>query len=42
MTHLEESVEKEGKEETSLTAKLDYLERRMKSQQQNIQELTKS
>eukprot|EP00584_Thalassiosira_punctigera_P006780 CAMPEP_0172543086 /NCGR_PEP_ID=MMETSP1067-20121228/13562_1 /TAXON_ID=265564 ORGANISM="Thalassiosira punctigera, Strain Tpunct2005C2" /NCGR_SAMPLE_ID=MMETSP1067 /ASSEMBLY_ACC=CAM_ASM_000444 /LENGTH=269 /DNA_ID=CAMNT_0013329425 /DNA_START=157 /DNA_END=966 /DNA_ORIENTATION=- len=42
MTHLEESAKKEGKEEISLTAKLDYLERRMKSQQQNIQELTKS
>lgn len=42
ITHLEESMEKEGKEEISLTAKLDYLERRMKSQQQNIQELTKS
>merc|ERR1711966_552981 len=39
MTHLEESVDKEEKE---LMAKLEYLERRMKSQQQNIMELTKS
>mmetsp|Transcript_10891 Transcript_10891/g.19819 ORF Transcript_10891/g.19819 Transcript_10891/m.19819 type:complete len:269 (-) Transcript_10891:303-1109(-) len=42
MTHLEESVDKEGKEEKNLTAKSDYLEKRMKSQQQNILELTKS
>jgi len=42
MTHLEESVDKERKEEKDLVAKLDYLERRMKSQQQNIIELTKS
>ena len=42
MTHLEESIEREGKEEKDLSAKLDYLERRLKSQQQNIQELTKS
>jgi chaperonin cofactor prefoldin len=42
MTHLEETIEKEGKNETSLSSKLDYLEKRMKSQQQNIQELTKS
>lgn len=42
MKHLDESAAKDGKEEASLTAKLDYLERRMKSQQQNIQELTKS
>lgn len=42
MSHLDESIEKEGKEEKELTAKKDYLERRMKSQQQNIQELTKS
>lgn len=42
MSHLEEGIEREGKEEKDLTAKLEYLERRMKSQQQNIQELTKS
>ncbi len=42
MTHLDQTIEKEGKEEKDLSAKLDYLERRMKSQQQNIQELTKS
>ena len=41
-THLEESIVKEGKDEKDLTGKLDYLERRMKSQQQNIQELTRS
>jgi tetratricopeptide (TPR) repeat protein len=42
MTHLDETIAKEGKNETSLSSKLDYLEKRMKSQQQNIQELTKS
>jgi len=42
MSHLEESIDKDGKEEKDLNAKLDYLERRMKSQQQNIQELTKT
>jgi len=42
MTHLDETIDKDGKEEKDLTAKLDYLERRMKSQSQNIQELTKS
>lgn len=42
MTHLEESIDREGKEEKDLSAKLDYLERRLKSQQQNISELTKS
>lgn len=42
VTHLEESVAREGKEERDLTAKAEYLERRMKSQQQNIVELTKS
>lgn len=42
MTHLEESVDEEGKDEKDLMAKLEYLERRMKSQQQNIMELTKS
>lgn len=42
MSHLDESIEKEGKVESDLGGKLDYLERRMKSQQQNIQELTKS
>lgn len=38
--HLEATVAKEGKAEKDLAAKLDYLERRMKSQQQNIVELT--
>ena len=42
MTHLDESIEKDGKEEKDLTAKLAYLEKRLKSQQQNIQELTKT
>lgn len=42
MNYLEDNIEREGKEEKDLSGKLDYLERRMKSQQQNIQELTKS
>ena len=42
MAHLDESIEKETKTESDLSGKLDYLERRMKSQHQNIQELTKS
>ena len=42
MAHLEESMERESKAEADLSAKLDYLERRMKSQSQNIQELTKA
>jgi chaperonin cofactor prefoldin len=41
MTHLDESIERESKIETDLEGKLDYLERRMKSQQANIAELTK-
>lgn len=41
MTHLDDSIAKDGKDEKDLSAKLDYLERRMKSQQQNIIELTK-
>lgn len=42
MNYLEDNIEREGKEEKDLSGKLEYLERRMKSQQQNIQELTKS
>lgn len=42
MTHLDESIERESKIESDLEGKLDYLERRMKSQQANIAELTKS
>ena len=42
MTHLDETIEKEGKNETSLSAKMDYLQKMLKSQQQNIHELTKS
>mmetsp|Transcript_25142 Transcript_25142/g.39484 ORF Transcript_25142/g.39484 Transcript_25142/m.39484 type:complete len:267 (-) Transcript_25142:3-803(-) len=41
-THLDETIAKEGKNETSLSSKMEYLEKMMKSQQQNIQELTKS
>ena len=41
MTHLDDSIERESKIETDLEGKLDYLERRMKSQQANIAELTK-
>jgi prefoldin subunit 1 len=41
MTYLDESIERESKIETDLEGKLDYLERRMKSQQANIAELTK-
>lgn len=40
-THLDETIEKEGKNETSLSSKMEYLEKMMNSQQQNIQELTK-
>lgn len=42
INHLDENIEREGKEEKDLSGKLEYLERRMKSQHQNIQELTKS
>ncbi|KAL9189769.1 hypothetical protein ACHAXT_009444 [Thalassiosira profunda] len=42
MEHLDETIEKEGKDEKDLAAKLEYLDRRMKSQRQNIVELTKS
>ncbi len=42
INHLDENIEREGKEEKDLSCKLEYLERRIKSQQQNIQELTKS
>lgn len=42
MSYLDESIISEDKEENDLSAKLEYLERRMKSQQQNIHELTKS
>lgn len=39
--HLDETIEKEGKNESSLSSKMEYLEKMMNSQQQNIQELTK-
>jgi prefoldin subunit 1 len=42
MEYLDNSIEREGKVEVDLEGKLDYLERRMKSQQGNIAELTKS
>ncbi|KAL7544879.1 hypothetical protein ACHAWF_008253 [Thalassiosira exigua] len=42
VAHLDEGIARDGKEEKDLTAKLEYLERRMKSQQQNIRELTGS
>ena len=42
MTYLSDSVEKESKVESDLVGKLDYLERRMKSYQGNIAELTKN
>ena len=42
MSHLEESIEREGKVEGDLVGKADYLERRMKSMQGNIMELTKN
>jgi len=42
MNHLDTCVEEESKREESLKNKAEYLERKMKSQQLNIQELTKS
>lgn len=42
MEYLETSIEKEGRVEGDLEGKLDYLERRMKSMQSNIAELTKN
>jgi tetratricopeptide (TPR) repeat protein len=39
-THLEKEIKDNEKKETDLTQKKEYLERRMKSQQQNIIELT--
>lgn len=40
--HLEQSMKDEKKKENDLTQKQDYLTRRLKSQQQNIQELVPS
>lgn len=42
MSQLDDSITKCTKEEEDLSGKLSYLERRMNSQKQNIQELTKS
>lgn len=42
MDHLETSIEREGKVASDLEGKCDYLERRMKSMQGNIAELTKN
>lgn len=39
MDHLKSSVDECAKKETDLKQKLEYLERRLKSQQQNMQEL---
>jgi len=42
MDHLNKNMETEKKREDDLTQKLDYLERRMKSQRANIEELVRS
>jgi chaperonin cofactor prefoldin len=42
MEYLTKEIEREGKAENDLEGKLDYLERRMKSMQSNIGELTKN
>ncbi len=39
MEHLDKSMDDQKKKETETSQKLEYLERRMKSQQQNIEEL---
>jgi chaperonin cofactor prefoldin len=40
--HLEKTIEDEKKRESDLTQKLEYLERRMKSQRQNMEEVMRS
>jgi stress-induced-phosphoprotein 1 len=40
--HLEKTIEDEKNRETDLTQKLEYLERRMKSQRQNMEEVMRS
>mmetsp|Transcript_395 Transcript_395/g.945 ORF Transcript_395/g.945 Transcript_395/m.945 type:complete len:236 (-) Transcript_395:77-784(-) len=42
MEHLTDTIEKEKKRETDLSQKMEYLERQLKSQEQNISELAKS
>jgi len=42
LTHLDNSIKEEDKKASDLTQKLDYLERRLKSQRQNIEELSKN
>jgi prefoldin subunit 1 len=39
LEHLDEQMEDQTKRESDMTQKMDYLERRMKSQRQNIEEL---
>ena len=39
MGYLKDGMESEKKRELEITSKMEYLERRMKSQQNNIQEL---
>lgn len=39
--HLDEQLEEHKKKEKDLTSKMDYLERRLKSQKQNIDEIVK-
>jgi prefoldin subunit 5 len=42
MEYLDREIERETKAEGDLVGKLDYLERRIKSMQSNIGELTKN
>eukprot|EP00590_Aulacoseira_subarctica_P008236 CAMPEP_0172437070 /NCGR_PEP_ID=MMETSP1064-20121228/72058_1 /TAXON_ID=202472 /ORGANISM="Aulacoseira subarctica , Strain CCAP 1002/5" /LENGTH=270 /DNA_ID=CAMNT_0013185513 /DNA_START=26 /DNA_END=838 /DNA_ORIENTATION=- len=42
LTHLDEEIAAAQKKEVEMSAKLEYLDKRMKSQQQNIAELAKS
>lgn len=42
LDHLQQNMEERQKKEGDLKQKMDYLERRIKSQQQNMQELTSS
>lgn len=42
LEHLDETIAKQTKSETELTQKLDYLEKKINSQRQNMKELTTS
>lgn len=42
LEYLDESIKKQSKSETELSQKLEYLEKRINSQRQNMQELTSS